>query len=358
MKRIAHMLIAAVTAFVAADAQPKAEFTETIHDFGAFDENDGNVTCKFRFVNTGDEPLSVISARATCGCTTPAYTRTAVEPGDTGTVTVTYNPTGRPGRFSKKVYIDFNTDPPRETLMIKGVVIGASNTLRGRYPVDAGRMKLRNSMVLFGDVKKGRAKTSFLEVYNASPDTITPQWTGVPGYLRITSPVESIPPGEQTSYSFYLTTDRTDTYGIITDSVMLSPTAGAEDSFKVDIVAIVEEDFSTMTPGQRAAAPVIKTDDTSLDFDRLTRNNGPVTRTFTVRNDGKSDLMLRRVYTTDPGVTVTADRDKVKKGKTATITVTVDPAAIPSEILNARISIIANDPENPTTIVRAVGQID
>lgn len=358
MRRIGFLFVTLAAATAAVMAQPRVEWTETIHDFGAFDEEDGNVSCDFKFINTGNEPLSVISARATCGCTTPSYTRNPVEPGDTGTVTVIYNPTGRPGRFSKKVFVDFNTDPPRETLMVKGVVIGASNTLRGRYPVEAGSMKLRNSMVLFGDVKKGRAKTAFLEVYNASADTISPQWTNVPKYIRVTSPVEMIPPGEQTSYSFYFMTDRTDEYGIITDSLTISPNPGAADSYKVDIVAIVEEDFSKMTPGQRADAPVLSVSDNSLDFDRIVRNNGPVTRNFTITNNGKSDLLLRRVYTTDPGIIVTADRDKVKKGKTATITVTVDPAAVPSEILNARISIIANDPDNPTTVVRAVGQID
>ena len=45
--------------------------------------------------------------------------------------------------------------------------------------------------------------------------------------------------------------------------------------------------------------------------------------TFTIANHGKSDLMLRRIYTIDPGVTVYAPSDKVKKGKTTEVTITV-----------------------------------
>ncbi len=82
-----------------------------------------------------------------------------------------------------------------------------------------------------------------------------------------------------------------------------------------------------------------------------------MSRTFTISNDGKSDLLLRRVYTIDPGVTIKTSSDKIKKGKHATVTVTVDPAKLPGDILNARIQIIANDPEMPITIVRAVGEI-
>ncbi|MDE6449060.1 MAG: DUF1573 domain-containing protein [Muribaculaceae bacterium] len=144
---------------------PEVKFMEQEHDFGAFDENDGTVKCRFAYVNTGDEPLSIIASRATCGCTSSSYTKAPVEPGDTGYVEVTYNPIGRPGRFGKKVYVDFNTERPRQTLLIKGVVIGSSNTLRGRYPVDAGALKLRSDNVLLGEVANGKSKTSFVEVY-------------------------------------------------------------------------------------------------------------------------------------------------------------------------------------------------
>ena len=46
---------------------------------------------------------------------------------------------------------------------------------------------------------------------------------------------------------------------------------------------------------------------------------------------------------------------KIKKGKTAKVTITVNPEALESGILNSRITIISNDPENSNIIIRAVG---
>lgn len=347
------MMVASV---VAATAVSSVKWLGKTHDFGAFDENDGKVTCQFSFVNDGDEPVTVVSARATCGCTVPSFPRQPVNPGDTASVSVTYDPTGRPGRFEKKVYVDLSTDEGRRaTLLIKGVVIGSSNTLRSRYPVEAGELKLRTTVIPFGDIAKGRAKAAFLEVYNSTPDTLTPRWIGLPSYLNAASAVPAIPPGEQTSYALTLSTAATDDlYGVVTDSVYLK-SSDSSDPVKIDIVAMIVEDFSRMTPGQRAAAPVIEVSTGSVDFGSFNPKAGKISRSFTIGNSGKDPLLLRRVYTTDPGVTVKADKTKIKSGKTATVVITVDPELLPSELLNARVSIIANDPEQPTTIVRAVG---
>lgn len=355
MKRFIVITSLAAGIVLSASAEPEVKFLTETHDFGAFDENDGVVSCDFKYVNTGDEPLVIVAARATCGCTTSHYTKDPVEPGDTGVVTVKYNPTGRPGRFGKKVYVDFNTEIPRHTLLVTGVVIGSSNTLRGRYPVDAGPVKLRNNSLMLGDVVKGRTSSKSFELYNSTPNPIHPTWR-LPAGLDVKTTTPEVAPGEQATYLFYFTPDGADMYGIYTDTLWLEPTPDVE-PISIEMVAIINEDFSKLTPGQRRDAPHIEVVERMVDFDFVDPNNGPVTGTFTIRNTGKAPLMLRRVYTTDPGVTVTASTDKVKKGKTATVTVTVDPLAIPSEIINARISVITNDPDNSTVVVRAVGQI-
>lgn len=355
-KALFTTLIGLMVGMLAWAKGPEVKFTEEVHDFGAFDENDGVVTCRFTYVNTGDEPLVVVASRATCGCTSSKYTKDPIEPGDSGYVEVSYNPTGRPGRFNKKVYVDFNTERPRQTLLIKGVVIGAGNTLRGRYPVDAGDVRLRSDNVLLGEVSNGKSKTAFVEVYNATADTLSPVWSQVPRGITINTPTPAIGPGEQGTYTVYFVPQQ-DMYGIYTDSLMLVASPG-DTPVKVDVIAIVDEDFSKLTPGQRKQAPFIEVEDRTLDFGKLDRNGGPVTRSFTFTNTGNSPMLVRRVYTTDPGITVTTTASKVKKGKTATVQVTVDPMSIPTEILNGRISIIVNDPLNPTTVVRAVGEVE
>ena len=140
MKHITALLFAAAT--LQMSAQPRVEWVSETIDFGAFREEAGPVTAVFRGVNTGTEPLVILSARANCGCTTPKYRTVAYAPGDTAEVEVTYDPQGRPGRFKKFVYVDTNTAPERSKLTVQGVVIGEANTLSGRYPVEGGARRL------------------------------------------------------------------------------------------------------------------------------------------------------------------------------------------------------------------------
>lgn len=345
----------AIISAVISMAQARIEWMEITHDFGVFREEAGKVSCQMKGVNTGNEPLTILNVRANCGCTVARYSRDAVMPGDTAVINVVYNADGRPGRFSKKVYIDTNTDPKRSTLIIKGVVIGTEATLRSRYPEEAGELMLRNVVVPFGEILKGKSRIEFFEVYNHSGDTVTPQWHNVPKHITVNANPKSVPPGESLSYTLYFNTLLTDKWGAVTDSVFISPTTTSDLRIPVTTTAIVAEDFSKLTPGERAKAPRMTISTETLDFGNIGRDK-ILEAAFTIDNYGDSPLLIRRVFTDDPGITIKTSKDKIKKGKSSEIKVTVEPSQCKGDILNCRITVITNDPERPTATVRIVGQ--
>ena len=97
---------------------PKFEFEETTHDFGTITEGE-IAEHTFRFTNTGDAPLVIQSTSASCGCTTPSYSREPVPPGETGEVQVKFNSQSRPGVQNKTITITANTEPSVTRLFIK-----------------------------------------------------------------------------------------------------------------------------------------------------------------------------------------------------------------------------------------------
>lgn len=104
-------------------AQADIKFDKTLHDFGTFPEKDPVVKCTFTFTNTGDKPLIINQAVASCGCTVPTYTKTPVKPGEKGTVNVTYNGNGKfPGHFKKTITIRTNGKTEMVRLYIEGVM--------------------------------------------------------------------------------------------------------------------------------------------------------------------------------------------------------------------------------------------
>ena len=100
---------------------PAISFDKTVHDFGVINEEDGMAKTVFEFTNTGDAPLVISRVNASCGCTTPNWTKEPVAPGEKGTVEVGYNAAGRPGAFTKSVSINSNTGQS-VSLIIKGEV--------------------------------------------------------------------------------------------------------------------------------------------------------------------------------------------------------------------------------------------
>ena len=90
-------------------AMPKTtiEFENNKHDFGIIEEGEV-VKHAYKFVNTGDNPLVITNAVASCGCTVPSYPKAPIQPGEEGEVIVEFNSKGRVGHNEKNVMIYSN----------------------------------------------------------------------------------------------------------------------------------------------------------------------------------------------------------------------------------------------------------
>lgn len=98
------------------------DFEDEFHDFGDIQEGI-TVNKDFTFTNTGDVPLVITSANGSCGCTVPDWPRTPIAPGETGSIKVSFNSTGRPGKNDKSVTIEANTVPRTTVLKITSNVL-------------------------------------------------------------------------------------------------------------------------------------------------------------------------------------------------------------------------------------------
>lgn len=101
---------------------PKFAFEESSYDFGSITEGDV-VEHVFKFTNTGEAPLVIQSASASCGCTVPSYPREPVAPGESGEIQVKFNSANKPGIQNKTVSITANTNPTITRLTIKSNVM-------------------------------------------------------------------------------------------------------------------------------------------------------------------------------------------------------------------------------------------
>lgn len=125
MKKVLFIAMALVLSLsVFAQQKQVIEFVEQEYDFGTVKEEDGKVSHVFEFVNVSQTPITITNVRASCGCTTPNWSRQPVMPGESGVVTATYSASGRPGRFNKSITVTANdgTQDFQIVLYIKGNV--------------------------------------------------------------------------------------------------------------------------------------------------------------------------------------------------------------------------------------------
>ena len=101
------------------------ELKENMHNFGKIPQG-RPATYTFEIVNTGSTPLRLDNVHASCGCTTPEWSREAIEPGATARIKVGYNAYAE-GSFTKTVSIIYNTNQTK-ILTITGEVYKAPQT--------------------------------------------------------------------------------------------------------------------------------------------------------------------------------------------------------------------------------------
>ena len=115
----------AAPAAVATPAAPQTpsqlKWEKETHEFGTIEQGKP-VSYEFTFTNTTNKDVTLKDVKASCGCTATNYTKTAIKPGEKGTVTATYNAAAG-GAFHKTVTVttsEENTIP--KTITINGTV--------------------------------------------------------------------------------------------------------------------------------------------------------------------------------------------------------------------------------------------
>jgi hypothetical protein len=165
------LLLQAAVAF----GQGQLAFGKDNHDFGVVTEG-AQATYDFEFTNNGDAPVIISNVSASCGCTTPFWTKEPVLPGKKGKVTASYNSAGRPGVFYKTVTVVSNAQNANIVLTIKGTVEPKPVVAATPQEVErSGRLVLNKTSHNFGKVEKGQPVSQVFTVRNTGKSDLNIQ---------------------------------------------------------------------------------------------------------------------------------------------------------------------------------------
>lgn len=358
MKKILFVVLAFSLSSILVFSQTqsaKITFKEESHDFGKINEEKGPVSYEFEFTNTGAQPLIIQGVKASCGCTTPEWTKDPVLPGKKGKVKATYDPKGRPGPFNKSITVTSNAENSTVVLTIKGEVIPRPRTIEDDYPMQIGGIRLKTNHLAFIKVFNNQVKTDSIQIINTSNENIKITFNNVPSHLSVKAVPAELKPQQKGRIEVTYDGNKQKEWGFVMDRIDMLLNGKAENNNRISISATIEEDFSSLTPEQRANAPKAVFNMKEYDFGTITE--GEVKDIdFVLTNEGKSDLIIRKVKASCGCTAVAPAENIIKPGKSTTIKASFNSTGRTGK-QNKTVTVITNDPDNSTVTLRITGEV-
>lgn len=330
-------------------------FTEDTWDFGTIKEIDGPVSHTFEFTNTGKNAIVIERVSVSCGCTSPSYSKEAVMPGKKGTVKITYDPSMRPGPFNKEIYVVSNNGKNNNKLIIEGTVEGRPRTMEEDYPYVFGDgFRLNTLSANFHYVAQGRTTQTTVGYANSSERPVKVSLNVVPndGVISV-DPIATVCAGCWGELALTANVPTGDMYGKQVYRV-IPVVDGIQQSPGITVTIIATDDFSRIN---KAEAPSAVFSAAFYNFGTVKPGAKP-THTFTLTNEGKTDLVIRSIEP-QAGISVDVIKGvKIEPGKTAEIKCTLNTSGAKKGTFTRVVSIITNDPGRPMRELRLAASVE
>lgn len=358
MKNFISLLFLALAA-LSINAQqigPNISWDSPTHNFGDIQENNGKVTHKFSFTNTGSSPLVITKVKPSCGCTSSDYTKEPVKPGEKGYVSATFNPERRPGKFSKSITVTTNANPAISSIRFTGNVIAKPKTKRDIYPRSMNDLWLTSNHIALMKITQKEVKEGSLKVYNDSDNDLKITFRNVPAHISIKTLPETLKPKMEGEILITYDASKKNDWGFLMDRITVAVNGNTDQNKnRLSISATITEDFTNLTDEQRALAPKIQFQSKVFNFGTIQQGEKK-SYNFEFTNTGKSDLIIRKVKSTCGCTVANPSKDVIKPGESSELKVVFNSAGKLNK-QNKSITVITNDPSQQQATLRVTGTV-
>jgi hypothetical protein len=356
-KVISLLLFTIICSFSTAQQKgSNISFDDDMHNFGNIKEVDGPVSFTFNFTNTGSEPLIIQNVQPSCGCTTPEWSKEPVIPGGKGYVKATFNPAGRPGVFSKSILVVNNSAQNQVVLKITGEVIGKEPTVVEKFPYLIDNMRFNSTYVAYGRISPGKQYTKTVEVMNVGASPVNISFSSVPSHLDVMVNPSTVKPNQKATIEITYDPQKKNDWGFLSDAIEYSLNNKKDAKYKLNLSAILEDNYADATPQQLADAPKFAAENTVFNFDRI-KGGVNIELSFKFKNIGKTNLVIHKLQPSCGCTNVKVKENVIKPGATGEITGVFKSAGQKGSV-NKTITVLTNDPKNLNAVLWIRGTVE
>jgi len=370
MKQLITVFILLLSSVCLIQAQDSAIISceEVVYDFGTIVESDGLTSHTFVIKNTGDAPLVITRVTASCGCTTPEWTKIPIEPGTSGDVRITYDPKGRPGPFRKKIAVYSNGKKGSFTLTIKGTVVKEPIAPPVTYSFRIGDLKIQSDQIDFKNLLEDETRGEKLTIKNEGKVPVNIRQGKTPSFLTVNIHPERLGTGETGDITVLFDAAEAKRKGQVSADTPII-LEGTRKKGLTDLIRVsgnIIDNFSKLSASERAEAPSMTLSSTLIEFGKTDHTKsgfmsfipfigGKASETVTITNNGKKNLSIYSITSDHELVDISGGKKEIKPGTTSVYKITIRAKDIENK-LESFITIVCNDPNGPVRLIKVTAE--
>lgn len=339
-------------------AQPMMRISSSEHDFGKFKEEAGKQSYDFIVMNTGNQPLVINNIVASCGCTSPEWTKSPIPPKGTGVITAIYDPVNRPGPFNKTLSVYTNSKPQVTVLVIKGEVVPREKTVEELFNFPVGPVRFESNHLAFTNTKKNEKKIRTMQVINTSSEPARIEFENVPPFLEVKANPQVLKPGQKGLIEGAYDATKNDTWGYTTNMLRIKINGEVDQKVYYAVSANLVEDFSGLTKEEMENSPVFNIENKTVDMGKIPGSSAQDVE-FKFKNSGKNDLIIRYIRSSCGCTAVQqgVQGQGIKPGESSAIKAVFNSGSYKGKVTKA-IYVYSNDPKNSEVVLMLTADVD
>jgi len=223
------------------------------------------------------------------------------------------------------------------------------------YSIANGHLHIKPYQHLFFELQMDEVRTDTIFIYNHWGSSMQLTFPNLPPFLSITPVPALLPPHTKGSLLVTYNAKKRNDFEMVTDQVTLLTNDTLNPAKRLPFIAVIVEDFSSLTLRQLRNAPVATLSTESYDFGTI-QQGAIVTYSLELKNMGKEDLVIRKIKTTCGCTAGSPDKTLIEPGGSADIRVAFNTFGREGKHQHT-VTLITNDPENTYLFFHIGGEI-
>ena len=241
------------------------------------------------------------------------------------------------------------------TMAISQTDTKSDDWYRKYYHIKVGNLRFHATRVHFKGITSNETKSDTVKMYNDWGETMTFEFKRIPDCITAEAIPASLEPGQEGVIAVTYDAAVKGEYGPVFDNFILVTNDTIVSEKRIIASPDIQEDFSGWTEEQLANAPKIVFENENFNFDTVSQGT-KVSHSFIFRNDGKSDLIIRKTKSSCGCTATQPEKTTLLPGESSKIDIVFNTAGRKGK-QHKSVTVIANDPEKQKTILHIGGTI-